>query len=293
MPDPSALLSLHIGPAAHGGHCVARHEDRVVFVRHTLPGERVLAAVTARNRRYWRADAVQVLHASPDRVPSAWPAAGPGGVGGGELAHVALPAQRAWKAAVIGEQLARIARLPGAEVAVQALPGEDERGGLGYRTRIDLVAGVDGRPGMHRHRAAEVLALDSMPLAVPQLAGLGLFERRFAPGARVRAVAPGDGPPVVLVDGVPVAADGSAADVRLGRSRYVREVVGLPGVAEWRYRVSAEGFWQVHRGAAPVLVAAVVGALTGLDLAGQVVVDLYSGVGLFSLPLADLVGPSG
>ncbi|PID54608.1 MAG: hypothetical protein CSB46_01600 [Micrococcales bacterium] len=137
---------------------------------------------------------------------------------------------------MIGEQLARIARRPGAEVAVQALPGEDERGGLGYRTRIDLVAGADGRPGMHRHRAAEVLALDSMPLAVPQLAGFGLFERRFAPGARVRAVAPGDGPPVVLVDGVPVAPDGSAADVRLGRSRYVREVVRLPGVAEWRYR---------------------------------------------------------
>ena len=31
-----------VGAVAHGGHCVARHEGRVVFVRHTLPGERVV-----------------------------------------------------------------------------------------------------------------------------------------------------------------------------------------------------------------------------------------------------------
>ena len=38
--------TLDVGAVAHGGHCVARHEGQVVFVRHALPGERVLARVT-------------------------------------------------------------------------------------------------------------------------------------------------------------------------------------------------------------------------------------------------------
>ena len=38
-----AEITLEVGPVAHGGHCVARHEGRVVFVRHALPGERVKA----------------------------------------------------------------------------------------------------------------------------------------------------------------------------------------------------------------------------------------------------------
>ena len=32
---------VEVGPVAHGGHCVARLDGRVVFVRHALPGERV------------------------------------------------------------------------------------------------------------------------------------------------------------------------------------------------------------------------------------------------------------
>ena len=47
-----------VGPVAHGGHCVARHEGRVVFVRHALPGERVVVRVTEdRHPGYCRADA--------------------------------------------------------------------------------------------------------------------------------------------------------------------------------------------------------------------------------------------
>ncbi len=62
-------IELDVGPVAPGGHCVARHEGRVVFVRHALPGERVVALVTEdRGGGFCRADAVRVL----DRV------AGPG-----------------------------------------------------------------------------------------------------------------------------------------------------------------------------------------------------------------------
>ncbi|MGB9374650.1 MAG: TRAM domain-containing protein, partial [Jiangellales bacterium] len=70
--DVGSVVELAVGPVAHGGHCVARHDGRVVFVRHALPGERVLARLTeaAEGARFWRADAVEVLEASPDRLSS-------------------------------------------------------------------------------------------------------------------------------------------------------------------------------------------------------------------------------
>lgn len=280
--DADVPVELEVGPPAHGGHCVARLGGRVVFVRHALPGERVLARLTeaGESRRYWRADAVEILDASPDRVPSAWPEAGPGGVGGGELAHVALPAQRRWKSAVVAEALRRIGRIERA-VEVEAVPGDDERGGLGWRTRVELTADAQGRAGMYRYRTHDVVALTRMPLAGPAIAGLGLFDRRWPPGAHIEAVAPvGGDQPLVLLDGAPVR----------GNRRSVREVVDVVG-RPVTYRVSGAGFWQVHDGAPRLLVEAVLAAAR-LE-PGRSVLELYAGAGLFTVPLADAVGPTG
>ena len=280
-------LTLEIGPAAHGGHCVARHEGRVVFVRHTLPGERVRARLTdARpEARHWRADAVQVLEASPDRVPSPWPEAGPGGVGGAELAHVALAAQRRWKADVVSEQLRRLARTA-ADVTVEEVPGAAD--GLRWRTRIELVADRSGRAGMHRHRSRTVIPLTAMPLAVAELDGLRLFERTWPAGVRLTAVAPAGDRPLLLVDGVPWLDRGP--DRRPNARLSVREAVTVAG-RPYTWRVTASGFWQVHRGAPATLAQAVLDAVGPVP--GERVVDLYSGAGLFALPLADEVGAQG
>jgi len=286
--NPDELVDLEIGPVAHGGHCVARHEGRVVFVRHTLPGERVRARLTdaAPDAKFWRADAVEIVTPSPDRVESVWPAAGPGGVGGGELAHVALPAQRAWKASVLDEQLRRLAKLE-RTVSVLAAPGDDEFGGLGWRTRIDLVADASGRAGMRGHRSHEVHALESMPLASPTIAELDLFGRTWPAGAHIEAIAPSSGDePVVLLDGAPYDLRKGRVDKRDNARTSVRERVG-----DHVFRVAAAGFWQVHREAPGVLVDAVLAGVG--DVEGSAVLDLYSGAGLFTAPLADAVGPTG
>ncbi len=73
------VLELEVGNVANGGFCVARHEGRVVFVRHALPGERVRARVTDRTKNFLRADAVEIIEASPDRVQAPCPFAGPAG----------------------------------------------------------------------------------------------------------------------------------------------------------------------------------------------------------------------
>ncbi len=304
-PDDPAHPVVEVGPPAHGGHCVARLDGRVVFVRHAAPGERVRLAVTERRATFWRADAVEVLSPSPDRVPSVWPESGPGGVGGGELAHLALPAQREWKRRVLADTLRRIggeaiaddvAALAGEDDAVPPVEpvGQDEaRGGLRTRTRIDLTVTEDGRAGMYRHRSHEVLPIEHMPLAHEAIDDLGLlgerspWRHRWRPGVRVEAIAPSAGEPLVLVDGEPPARKRSrSAPPR----RNVREIVDS-AVGRLTYRVSGSGFWQVHRDAPHVLVDLVLAAAGDLD--GARVVELYSGSGLLTLPLVRAVGDAG
>ncbi|WP_129785078.1 class I SAM-dependent RNA methyltransferase [Promicromonospora panici] len=295
-PEVGTEFELEIGPVAHGGHCVARLDGRVVFVRHTLPGERVRARVTEGGSGFWRADAVEVLAASPDRVAPAWPAAGVDGVGGGELSHVALPAQRDWKKTVLVEQLQRLARIDPEwlerEVTVEAAPGDEERRGLHYRTRIELVADADGRAGMRAHRGHDVVALKKMPLATAELSAFAVaedvFSRSWTPGAQLKLVAPSEGDPVLLVDGEPWRR--GKPDSRPNARRSVTEVVTGPWGTH-RYRVAADGFWQVHREAPALLTGAVLDAAGPVE--GTTVLDLYSGAGLFTLPLADAVGPQG
>ncbi|MCL1871353.1 MAG: RsmD family RNA methyltransferase [Promicromonosporaceae bacterium] len=296
--DAGKELELVVGSVAHGGHAVARLDGRVVFVRHALPGERVRAVVTEGGPKFWRADAVEVLaDPSPDRVPSAWPEAGPGGVGGGELAHVSLDGQRRWKAAVVREQLQRLAGVE-RDVTVEAAPGDDERGGLRYRTRVDLVADAEGRAGMRRFRSHDVVALDDMPLGTADVAALaeaeGVFSRRWTPGAQLELVAPAGGAdPVLLVDGELFR--GGRADRRPNARRAVSESVtprrASAEAGTFRYRVAADGFWQNHREAPAVLSGALLDAIG--DVAGATLLDLYSGAGLFTLPLAAAVGGDG
>ena len=319
-------ITLAVGAPAHGGHCVARPVDdpggRVIFVRHSLPGEIVRARLTEMTSRTWRADAVEILQASPDRVDSVWPEAGPAGVGGGELAHVALDAQRTWKRWVLADCLRRIggqevadavASLPeaasGAAVPVEPMPTDAEAqastsarrralAGTATRTRVSLTVTDDGEPGMHAFRSGMVLPLRRLPLAVAAITEIGLLERprwraHYRPGMRIEAVAPSGGEPVVLLDDRLLTAQARST----GRRR-VQEVVDASalGLGELTYSVHAEGFWQVHVDAPRVLVERVVRAALGEDLdraAGSRVLELYSGAGLFTLPLAALVGGAG
>ena len=98
--DPVAYLTGQVvevtaGEVAHGGWCVARPEEGpVIFVRHALPGERVLARVTDVTTRLARAEAIEILTASPDRVEAPCPHARPGGCGGCDWQHASAAAQR-------------------------------------------------------------------------------------------------------------------------------------------------------------------------------------------------------
>ena len=270
-------VEVDVTTIAHGGHCIARHEGQVLFVRHAVPGERVLARVTetGAGERFVRADAVAVITASPDRVTPPCPWSGPGRCGGCDLQHVSLPRQRQLKADVVREQFARLARLD-VDVTVEPVPGDD--GGLDWRTRVEFAVGDDGRAGLRRHRSHEIVAVDHCRIAAPGVDRLRVTGRTWPGTDAVDAVAPSVGDAVAVV-------------VPGGEAPLVRERVVVGAGGEREFTLSARGFWQVHPGAAQTFVDAVLEAAA--PRAGERALDLYAGVGLFAAALARAVGPSG
>jgi tRNA/tmRNA/rRNA uracil-C5-methylase (TrmA/RlmC/RlmD family) len=302
------LIQVTTGEAAHGGWCVAR-PDRgpAVFTRHALPGETVMARVTEVTSKLVRAEAVEILAASPDRVRPPCPHAGPGGCGGCDWQHATLSAQRSLKAAVIRQQLRRIAGLD-REITVEPMPGDEDappgmaaRDGLGWRTRVQFAVGEDGVAGLRAHRSHRVIDLGTCLIADPALTDLGITARRWPAAASVEAlVSPASGERAVIVASRGAeSAEGIAADSVLRRSRPgnhgltpVRGRGYLTQRAAGRdWRVSADAFWQVHAAAADVLADAVLAALDPRP--GDTALDLYCGAGLFAGVLARAVGPDG
>ena len=295
-----AVVRIVVTPerVAHGGHVVARHEGRVLFVRHALPGETVEVEVTGEGPkgRFLRADVVRVLEPSPDRVEA--PCRHAGVCGGCDWQHVAVGAQRRLKAEVLREQLARlggITEIGGVPLAdaidVAPVPGDHE--GLGWRTRVRYAVDAVGRPGFRRHRSHVVEPVERCPLVTDAVDDVGVTRRTWSGSSEIEVVASSHGERAVVVEpsgrasGRELAAlpkDVSVPGLR-GRT-WVREEAGG---REWR--VQADGFWQVHPGAADVLVDAVREALRPQP--GERLLDLYSGVGLFAGCLADDVGVTG
>jgi tRNA/tmRNA/rRNA uracil-C5-methylase (TrmA/RlmC/RlmD family) len=314
-------LVVDVGPVAHGGHCVARHEGRVVFVRHGIPGEKVRVRLTdaGPDAKFWRGDVVEVLAASADRVDHFWDLADSARswshrhppVGGAELGHISLERQRSLKAEVLAEQLQRLAGVERV-TEVEAVGEQAARDGLAWRTRAGFAVTPGGKLGMHAHRSDTVLPVREMPLAVDGINALRLWEIDLQGIERVEVAAPANGsrPLVLLVpapgtrakrlgailsqlpDNISVASfdpvKGEALQLR-GRT-YVQE-----SAAGHEYRVTGDGFWQIHRDAPGALVGALTAFLHdgGFLDSGAVVADLYAGAGLFTAPLADAVGVTG
>ncbi|MCA2208354.1 class I SAM-dependent RNA methyltransferase [Nocardia rosealba] len=324
-------FEVRLGAPGHGGFCVGRHEGRVVFVRHGLPGELVRARVTEdRGGSFCRADAVEIIEASADRVPATCPVSGPGGAGCCDFSFATPAAQRALKATVVAEQLRRLAGIE-REVAVEPI-GDEVVGG--WRTRVRLVVDAAGRAGVHRYRSTEVIP----DLRCPQpVAGAldGVAERSWTPGADLVVAVDGDGvrhivelAPAAEADragtrpatprggtrgrgqrparhresGRPAADERGAvrdrAAARKSATNAPREEWVMAGsgraveyVAGRRWELSATGFWQAHHGAAQ-RYSDLVAEWSGLEPGGSGW-DLYSGVGVFAARLGEQTGQTG
>ncbi|WP_329314737.1 class I SAM-dependent RNA methyltransferase [Streptomyces sp. NBC_01278] len=303
---------VEVGPVAHGGHCIARTSDgRVLFVRHTLPGEKIVARVTEgeADSRFLRADAVTVLEASKDRVEAPCPYAGPGKCGGCDWQHAKPGAQRRLKGEVVAEQLKRLAGLTPEEAGWDGtvMPAEGDKLPAGqvpqWRTRVQYAIDETGRAGLRKHRSHDIEPVDHCMIAAPGVSELGIEKQDWPQMATVEAIAatgsqdrqvvltprPGGRLPLVELD-KPV----SVLRVE-EKDGGVHRVHGRPFVRERAdgrtYRVGMGGFWQVHPQAADTLIKAVMQGL--MPRKGEMALDLYCGVGIFAGALAERLGETG
>ena len=260
---------------ARDGVGVARGCDgRVVFVEGALPGELVTAEIHTVDRRWARARLIEVIEASPDRVPIACEHHLEG-CGGCDMIHVDARAQMRMKASIVVDQLTR----HGVDAPTPALRMLDaDRGRTTVRAAV-----VDGRAGFRARSSHEVV--------VPDDCG-----------------AVDDGAEELLVDGRYGSADG--VFIRVGSRTGERMVVVNPTVGEvrvpddvmvvgtdeldtdrraWiheelsgrRWRISARSFFQNRPAGAEALVDEVAEMVEALATDGPMV-DAYAGIGLFA-----------
>jgi len=267
-------IEVDVESVAHGGSCVARHDGRVVFVRGTIPGERVRARVVAapRHGRFARAETEEVLVASPDRVSP--PCRYAGACGGCDWQHIRLERQRLLKADVVREQLTRLAHEPSdrwRDLEVRPVPGD--RDGLGWRTRMRFAVDAQGTAGLHAHHSHDIVPIARCLIASSGVDDLGVTRRSWDGAAEVLAVSSNCGDRVAL------------PDPRAGQAWIREEAAGRT------WKLDATAFWQVHPGAPDILVDVVRRGLR--PRAGEHLIDLYSGAGLFAGALSADVGADG
>ena len=293
-------IELLVEKPAAGGRMIARHSGQVVFVAGAIPGERVTARIDRVERQLAFATAVDVIEPSPDRrEPFGDPLCG-----GCLYSHIAYERQLGVKAAVIQDAFARLGRivLP-APVTVAASPEH------GYRMRARLhVSG--NRTGFYRegshvlcnarstHQMIEA-GLDAADAAIVSLHDAGIrtssleISENLKADARVlRIEIPG---------AVPAARDALTALARIPGVTGVTITspsgtfeAGIATVADdlvsltlnqgttGRLERHAASFFQANRFLLPDLVR---GVLDAVPADGDVL-DLYAGVGLFSVALA-------
>ena len=299
MLTPRQEIELAVEKPAAGGRMIARHDGQVVLVSGAVPGERVVARIERAERRLAFASVVEVKDASPDRRAGL---ANPS-CGGCVYSHIAYPRQLALKADIVRDAFLRLGRMPlDGPIAVAPSP---ERG---YRMRARFH--VDGsRVGFYRegtHTLCDAAATGQVSDGARESVASAV-EVLVRAGARVLSVELTES-----VDGGQRALSVTVGDVRtVGPLAPLPEVSGLTGCAvqdegggrlaagdpfvadsldvltrgrvpDGALRRHAESFFQANRYLVADLVTAVVESIA----ADAPVLDLYAGVGLFSVALA-------
>ena len=299
--SPGTVVELLIEKPAAGGRMIARHEGQVVLVAGVIPGERVMARIDRVEKRLAFASAGEILEPSPHRRDPGFDPS----CGGCVYAHIAYGRQLQLKSEVIADAFARIGRIPiEAPVLVAASP---ERG---YRMRARLhVQG--GRAGFLREATHQLC--DAGPtgqIGEATIAAVG--EALSALGSAAAAVTSAEVSENIAADeraihlevrtAETIPADALAAAVaaagltgcsaRSARGTFAR--AGDPAVADplstltggraaaGVLRRHAASFFQGNR----FLLAQLVGRVMDAVPAAGAVLDLYAGVGLFSVSLA-------
>jgi len=315
------VTQLYIESLAYGGDAIAHLDDgRAAFVTGGCPGDTVDAEITSDQGRFVRATVREVLEPSPDRVKPPCPYFG--ACGGCNWQHVSYDVQLASKRTAVVDALTRIGRVVADSLVAETVPSPQQ---YNYRNKVELVVDMTtGRPRLGFHRAGSdgFVPVDSCLLlpaahirdpkalsgALRYIAGeqdLGITRVGIRVASHTKDVeialwtSPGVFPRRMAATTLGTAVNATSI-VRVlvkgeSKARKVTGVEVLAGAGSWRERllgtmmtISAPSFFQVNTKAAEKLLGL---ALEGLAVDGtDRVLDLYSGAGTFTLPLAEIAG---
>ena len=253
-PDHGVSKRATVDRILPGGLGLIHLEGRTILLPGTAPGDIVDVAVEGRS-----STVVRLVQPGPGRVVPVCQDVEP--CGGCDLMHLAYPAQLEAKRAILEDCLRRIARLEAwPAITVVGSPAE-----LGYRWRAAFHVAADGSLGYKARRSNNVVPIRRCHVLHPTLEAwrTGFAASSGAGSERISAMTDGER--------ISVAAEGPA------------EVLTVT-VGDETHRAAADGFFQANGALVARLVDEVV-RMAVVD-AGQDVLDLYAGVGLFSLPLA-------
>jgi 23S rRNA (uracil1939-C5)-methyltransferase len=271
---------LLIEKLVYGGEGLSRVDGEVVFTPFVLPGETVEVTRSGARNKVQRATLVRVEKPSPDRVPAPCPQYQV--CGGCQYQHAAYEAQLRFKRDILAETLRRVGRIEFDTARIETIAAEP----YGYRNRVQFHV-EKGRIGYRMMQSNKLAAAEVCPIASPRLNEILTTLNRLV---RDRAWPEFVSSLEVFTDEKDVQWNVMETGRPVARRFFdwlAQEVQGSVGgpldyaVGDDRFRVSGGAFFQVNRFLLPQLADAALDGVTGGSAW-----DLYSGVGLFSLPMA-------
>jgi 23S rRNA (uracil1939-C5)-methyltransferase len=298
-------MDVKIEKLIYGGDGLAHHEGATVFVPFVLPGETVAVVPTETKKKFVRGRLESVLTPSPERIAADCPHFLI--CGGCHYQHIPYEAQLRYKEHILRETLRRIGKIDWTgPIVTHASPP------WGYRNRAQWKvreSGIDDAPqiGYFQASSTAIVPIETCPILSPRvLSTFQVIRELLSSGGlppslrEVEAFADERDESVLLTltygkfpktlgetqqllrEKIPTLASVLFQDVQQNRM----ELKG-PGslnysVGEFRYRVSHLSFFQVNR----FLVGEMAEAVAEAAGIGELAVDIFAGVGLFSLPLS-------
>jgi 23S rRNA (uracil1939-C5)-methyltransferase len=281
----SSIIEVMVEKVVYGGAGLARHEGKVVFLPFTAAGDRVKARVVEQKKNFIRASVVELLQPGPGRqVP---PCPHFGSCGGCQWQHLEYPRQLETKRAILEEIFHH--RFPETRDLNIEMKGCPEPFGYRSRARIQMRGfGEASKIGFFQFHAHDVEDVESCPLFRPLLntALESIRETRRSatsdPGVQQMELACSSEEGAWAAVNLHTAGDPTAefeTESGDGEETLLRRKVG-----EFVYWVSPSTFFQAN----DFLLKDLVETVSDLsrDAGTGAALDLFSGVGLFTLPLA-------
>ncbi len=269
------MLDITIEKLVYGGDGLARLDGRVVLTPFVLPGEQARVAVTSEKPSLVRGSLAELLAAAPERVAAQ--CAYFGRCGGCHYQHASYEAQVAAKVAILREEMRRLGKIEAPE-EIPVVSGEP----FGYRNRAQLH--IEGKElGYREAQSHKLCAIEHCPIGSPRINEVIRVLRGMLQDSRWPR----------FIQSIEIFTNEEQVQVTVLETQkpvakrffeWCAEMIPgfAPGEIEYgEFRVSGRSFFQSNRFLVNKLVE------TALDgVSGESALDLYAGVGLFSLPLA-------